>query len=136
MNDFEDDQSGLEDRFLKDLDFCLRDVESPDPIPLPANPDEIPLPNDGETRPGSPEPGPSFQSPVFKRPVARTVIFMTTFFIGGDKSGRSITAVPDKIFTQTFFEGIDEGSNCGLVGVSNTSGNRKCPKNRKKVKKQ
>ena len=77
LNDFEDDQSGLEDRFLKDLDFCLRDVESPDPIPLPANPDEIPLPNDGETRPGSPEPGPSFQSPVFKRPVARIVIFMS-----------------------------------------------------------
>ena len=27
-----------------------------------------------------------------------------------------------------FSEGIDEGSNCGLVGVSITSGNRKCPK--------
>ena len=39
-------------------------------------------------------------------------------------------------FTQTFFEGIDEGSDFGLVGVSISSGNRKCPKNRKKVKKQ
>ena len=38
---------------------------------------------------------------------------MTNFFFGGDKSGRSITAAPDKIFTQTFFEGIVEGSDFG-----------------------
>ena len=52
------------------------------------------------------------------------------------KPGRSITAAPDKIFPQTFFEGIDKGWNCGLVGVSITSGNRKCPKNRKLTEKQ
>ena len=52
------------------------------------------------------------------------------------KSGRSITAAPDKIFAQTFFEGIDKGWNCGLVVVSITSGNRKCPKNRKLTEKQ
>ena len=45
------------------------------------------------------------------------------------ESGRSIMAAPDKIFAQTFFEDIDKGLNSGLVGVSNTSGERKCPKN-------
>ena len=35
------------------------------------------------------------------------------------KSRRSITAAPDKIIVQTFFEGIDKGWNCGLVDVSN-----------------
>ena len=58
------------------------------------------------------------------------------FFFHSEKSGRSITAAPDKIFTQTFFEGIDKGWNCGVVGVSIISGNRKCPKNREKVKKK
>ena len=43
------------------------------------------------------------------------------------ESGRSIPAAPDNIFAK-FFEGIDKGLNCGLVGVSITSGNRKCPK--------
>ena len=47
------------------------------------------------------------------------------FFVQGDKLGRSITAASDKIFTQTFFQGIDEGLNCGLVGVSITSGKQK-----------
>ena len=44
------------------------------------------------------------------------------------ESGRSIRAAPDKIFAQTFFEGIEKGLNCGLVEFSITSGNRKCPK--------
>ena len=35
------------------------------------------------------------------------------FFFRWDKSGRSITPAPDKIFTQKFFQGIEEGRNCG-----------------------
>ena len=42
-------------------------------------------------------------------------------FFSFRKSGRSITAALDKIFPQTFFEGIDKGWKCGLVGVSITS---------------
>ena len=36
-------------------------------------------------------------------------ITFTSFFFHSEKSGRSITAAPDKIFTQTFFQGIEEG---------------------------
>ena len=50
------------------------------------------------------------------------------FYFSMIKSGRFITAAPDKIFAQTFFEGTDKGWNCGLVGVLIISGNRKCPK--------
>ena len=35
-------------------------------------------------------------------------VLMTIFF-HSEKSGRSSTAAPDKIFTQTFFQGIEEG---------------------------
>ena len=35
--------------------------------------------------------------------------FRMTSFFSFRKSGRSITAAPDKIFTHTFFEGIDKG---------------------------
>ena len=62
--------------------------------------------------------------------------YIDEFFFQWSKSGRSITTAPDKIFAQTFFEGINKGWNCGLVVVLISSGNRKCPKNRKKVKKQ
>ena len=31
------------------------------------------------------------------------------FFFHSEKSGRSITAAPDKIFTQNFFEDTDKG---------------------------
>ena len=55
-------------------------------------------------------------------------VYIQDFFFGLDKSGRSITAAPDKIFTQTFFENIDKGWNCGLVRFSITSGNRKYQK--------
>ena len=58
------------------------------------------------------------------------------FFLSMIQSGRSITTAPDKIFAQTFFEGIDKGWNGGLVGVSITSANRECPKNRKLTEKQ
>ena len=61
----------------------------------------------------------------------RDNFYRDDFFFDGDKSGRSITAAPDKIFTQTFFQGIDKGWNCGLVEVSIISDNRKCPENRK-----
>ena len=61
---------------------------------------------------------------------------MTIFFLLMLKSERSITAAPYKIFALTFFGGIDKGWNCGLVGVSITPGNRKCPKNRKLTEKQ
>ena len=37
------------------------------------------------------------------------------FFLSMIQSGRSITAASDKIFGQTFFEGIDEGWNCGRL---------------------
>ena len=67
--------------------------------------------------------------PVSVIPVS--VSSLTSFFFRWGKSGRSITAAPDKIFTQTFFKGREEGWNCGLVGVSITSGNRKRLKNRK-----
>ena len=36
-------------------------------------------------------------------------LYNDEFFFHSEKSGRSITAAPDKIFTQTFFEDIDEG---------------------------
>ena len=48
-------------------------------------------------------------------------------FFHSEKSGRSITAAPDKISIQTLFEDIDKGWNCGAVGVSIISNNRKCP---------
>ena len=60
---------------------------------------------------------------------------LTGFFFK-DRSGRSITAAPDKIFALTLFGGIDKGWNCGLVGILITFGNRKCPKNRKLTEKQ
>ena len=68
-----------------------------------------------------------------KTDIFKSFIFLralTTFF-RWRQIGRSITVAPDKIFAQTFFEGKDKCRNCGLVGVSITSGNRKCPKNRK-----
>ena len=57
-------------------------------------------------------------------------------FFSRIQTGRSITAAPDEIFAQTLFKGIDKGWNCGLVGVSITSDNRKCPKNLKLTEKQ
>ena len=38
-----------------------------------------------------------------------TLFYSDEFFFHSEKSGRSITAAPDKIFTQTFFQGIEEG---------------------------
>ena len=53
---------------------------------------------------------------------------MTTFFFRGSKSGRPLTVKRFKLGTQTLLQVVGKGWNCGLVGVSITSGNRKCPK--------
>ena len=54
--------------------------------------------------------------PILKRETAGQYLrhnllslFTLTSFFSFRKSGRFITAAPDKIFTQTFFEGIDKG---------------------------
>ena len=56
-----------------------------------------------------------------------TVFALTTFFwlrqIGALHHGR----LRQDIYSN-FFEDIDKGWNCGVVGVSIISGNRKCPK--------
>ena len=52
---------------------------------------------------------------------------VTSFFFKETNRGAQSRA-PDKMLTQTFFQGIEEGRNCGLAGVSITSGNLKCPK--------
>ena len=54
------------------------------------------------------------------------VLQRRVFFFSRIQSRRSITAALDKIFYR----------NCGLVGVSITSDNQKCPKNRKLTEKQ
>ena len=60
---------------------------------------------------------------------------MTCIFFN-DKIGALYHGRPIQYIRPNFFEDKDKGWNCGLVWVSITSENRKCPKNRKLPEKQ
>ena len=84
------EQNALGIDFLTmDLHFDVDHLVSPDMIPIPSNPDEIPLPNEMTTRPSSPMDDRSvpntsfFHAPI---PANRTVVQMPSSFIRHPKA--------------------------------------------------